>query len=153
MANTFTQLYVQMVFAVKNRQALILGENKDKIEKYIWGIATNIKCNPIAIYCNPDHTHLLVSIKPVVCIADAIRDIKSFSSRYINENRLMTIHFEWQTGYGAFSYGQSQITQLKAYINNQFNHHQKRTFKNEYIALLEAFEIGYDETYLFDWID
>ena len=76
MANTFSQLYVQMVFAVKNRQSLILGDNKDKIEKYIWGISSNIKCKPIAIYCNPDLTHLLVSIKPVVCIANAIRDIK-----------------------------------------------------------------------------
>ena len=153
MANSFSQLYVQMVFAVKNRQTLILGENKDKIEKYIWGIASNIKCNPIAIYCNPDHTHLLVSIKPVVRIADAIRDIKSFSSRYINENRIMNRRFEWQTGYGAFSYGQSQIAQLKAYINNQYMHHQKRTFKDEYLALLKAFEIEYDESYLFDWID
>ena len=153
MANTFSQLYVQMVFAVKNRQSLILGENKDKIEKYIWGIASNIKCKPIAIYCNPDHTHLLVSIKPVVCIANAIRDIKSFSSRYINENRLMSKRFEWQTGYGTFSYGQSQINQVKTYIDNQYHHHKKRTFKEEYIALLKAFEIDYEETYLFDWID
>ena len=115
MANSFTQLYVQMVFAVKNRQSLIFGENKDRIEQYIWGIASNIKCKPISIYCNPDHTHLLVSIKPVVCIADAIRDIKSFSSRFINENRLMNKRFEWQTGYGAFTYGQSQIKHVKEY--------------------------------------
>jgi len=153
MANTFTQLYVQMVFAVKKRQSLIFQENKDKIEKYIWGIASNIKCNPISIYCNPDHIHFLVSIKPVVCIADAIRDIKSFSSRYINENRLMKKHFEWQTGYGAFTYGQSQISHLKTYIENQYNHHKKRSFKDEYLALLKAFEIDYDETYLFDWIE
>jgi len=104
-----------MVFAVKNRQSLIFGENKDRIEQYIWGIASNIKCKPISIYCNPDHTHLLVSIKPVVCIADAIRDIKSFSSRFINENRLMNKRFEWQTGYGAFTYGQSQIKHVKEY--------------------------------------
>jgi REP element-mobilizing transposase RayT len=153
MANSFTQLYIQMVFAVKHRQSLIFGENKEKIEKYIWGIASNIKCNPISIYCNPDHTHLLVSIKPVVSIADAIRDIKSFSSRYINENHLMNRRFEWQTGYGAFSYGQSQTDRIKAYIENQYNHHKKRNFKAEYIALLKAFEIDYDDTYLFDWID
>ena len=152
MANTFTQLYVQMVFAVKNRQSLILGENKDKIEKYIWGIASNIKCNPITIYCNPDHTHLLVSIKPVVSIANAIKDIKSFSSRYVNENQLIKNHFEWQTGYGAFTYGQSQISQVKTYIENQYNHHKKRSFREEYIALLKAFEIEYEEAYLFDWI-
>ena len=153
MANSYSQLYVQMVFAVKNRQSLIFPENRDRIEKYICGIGSNIKCQPISIYCNPDHTHLLVSIKPVVCIADAIRDIKSFSSRFINENRLVKGHFEWQTGYGVFSYGQSQIDQVKTYIDNQYNHHKKRSFKDEYIALLQAFEVEYDENYLFDWIE
>jgi len=153
MANSFTQLYVQMVFAVKNRQSLILPQNRVKIEKYICGIAFNIKCKPISIYCNPDHTHILLSIKSVCCVADAIRDIKSFSSRYINENRLTDNHFEWQTGYGAFSYGQSQIDKVKAYISNQQNHHNRQSFKDEYIALLKAFEIDYVDNYLFDWID
>jgi REP element-mobilizing transposase RayT len=153
MANSFTQLYVQMVFAVKNRQSLILPENKDKIEKYICGIASNVKCKPISIYCNPDHVHLLASIKPVVCIADVIRDIKSFSSRYINESHLVREHFEWQTGYGAFTYGQSQVDTVKAYIANQYNHHEKKTFKEEYLALLKAFQIEYDERYVFDWLD
>jgi REP element-mobilizing transposase RayT len=142
-----------MVFAVKNRQALILSENKNRIEQYICGIASNIKCNPISIYCNPNHTHLLVSIKPVVCIANAIRDIKSFSSRFINENQLAKSYFEWQTGYGAFSYGKSQISRVKTYIENQYNHHQRKSFKDEYLALLEAFEIEYEERYLFDWIE
>jgi len=153
MANSFTQLYVQMVFAVKNRQSLIVPENRDRIEKYICGIASNIKCKPISIYCNPDHTHLLVSIKPTICVADAIRDIKSFSSRFINENRLAKSRFEWQTGYGAFSYGQSQIEKVKAYIGNQHIHHNKETFKDEYLSLLKAFQIDYDDNYLFDWID
>ena len=153
MANSFSQLYVQVVFSVKNRQSLILSENRIKIEKYICGIASNVKCKPISIYCNPDHTHLLASIKPVSCVSDIIRDIKSFSSRYINENRLAKSHFEWQTGYGAFSYGQSQVEQVKAYIGNQYNHHKKMTFKDEYISLLKAFWIDYDDNYLFDWID
>jgi len=153
MANSFTQLYVQMVFAVKNRQSLIIPENRDRIEKYICGIASNIKCKPVSIYCNTDHTHLLVSIKPTICVADAIRDIKSFSSRFINENRLAKSHFEWQTGYGAFSYGQSQIEKVKAYIGNQYIHHNKETFKDEYLSLLKAFQIEYDDNYLFDWID
>ena len=82
-----------------------------------------------------------------------LKNIKSFSSRYINENRLINKRFEWQTGYGTFSYGQSQISQVKAYIDNQYHHHKKRTFRDEYIALLKAFEIDYDERYLFDWID
>jgi len=153
MANSYTQLYVQMVFAVKYRQSLIVPEVKDRIEKYICGIASNIKCKPISIYCNPDHLHLLVSIKPVVSVADAIRDMKSFSSRYINENRLVKGHFEWQTGYGAFSYGQSQVEGVKAYIANQYNRHKKQSFKEEYLALLAAFQVDYDETYLFDWLD
>jgi REP element-mobilizing transposase RayT len=134
MANSYTQLYVQTIFAVKNRQSLIIPEVKDKIEKYICGIVSNIKCKPISIYCNPDHVHLLVSIKPVVSIANAIRDIKSFSSRYINENHLVKGHFEWQTGYGAFSYGQSRIEAVKAYIANQHNHHKERSFREEQYA-------------------
>jgi REP element-mobilizing transposase RayT len=141
-----------MIFAVKNRQHIILPENKDKIEKYICGIASNINCKPIAIYCNPDHVHLFVSIKPIVCIADTIRNIKSFSSRYINENHLIGDHFEWQSGYGAFTYGQSQLDQVKDYIANQGNHHKKKTFKEEYLALLKVFQIEYDERYVFDWI-
>ena len=153
MANSYTQLYVQMVFAVKNRQSLIFPEVKDRIEKYICGIASNIKCKPISIYCNPDHVHLLANIKPVVSIADAIRDIKSFSSHYINENHLVKGHFEWQTGYGAFSYGQSQIEAVKTYIANQYNHHKKRSFKEEYLALLTAFQVDYDDSYLFDRLD
>jgi REP element-mobilizing transposase RayT len=142
-----------MVFAVKNRQSPIVPQVKNRIEKYICGIASNIKCKPISIYCNPDHLHLLVSIKPVVSVTDAIRDIKSFSSRYINENHLIKEHFEWQTGYGAFSYGQSQIEAVKTYITNQYNHHKKRSFREEYLALLAAFRVDYDEIYLFEWLD
>jgi REP element-mobilizing transposase RayT len=153
MANSYTQLYVQMVFAVKNRQSLILPAKREQIEKYICGIASNLKCKPIAIYCNPDHLHLLVSTKPVICIASVIRDIKSFSSRYINEHQLTKEHFEWQTGYGAFSYGQSQIEHVKTYIANQPNHHTKKKFKDEYFALLQAFQIDYDERYVFEWIE
>jgi len=148
MANSFTQLYVQIVFAVKNRQSLILPENRVRIEKYICGIASNIKCKPISIYCNPDHTHLLVSIKPVCSVSSAVRDIKSFSSRFINENRLAKSHFEWQTGYGAFSYGQSQVENVKKYIANQENHHRKSSFKDEYLAFLRAFRIDYDDDYI-----
>jgi REP element-mobilizing transposase RayT len=142
-----------MIFAVKNRQSLIVPPMKNQVEKYIWGIASNIKCNPIAIYCNPDHLHLLASIKPTTCVADAIRDIKSFSSRYINENRFIKEHFEWQTGYGAFSYGQSQVETVKTYIANQYNHHKKQSFKEEYMAFLSTFCVDYDEKYVFDWLD
>ena len=153
MANSYSQLYVQTVFAVKNRQSLIIPKAKDRIEKYICGIASHIKCKPISIYCNPNHVHLFVSIKPVVSIANAIRDIKSFSSRFINENHLVKEHFEWQTGYGAFSYGQSQIEVVKAYIANQYNHHKRQSFMEEYLALLAAFQVDYDDSYLFEGLD
>jgi REP element-mobilizing transposase RayT len=138
-----------MIFAVKSRDSLILPEMKDKVENFICGIASNINCKPIAIYCNPDHLHLLSSIKPVTCIADAVRDIKSFSSRYINENHMIEGHFEWQTGYGAFTYGQSQVEAVKAYIANQPNHHKEQSFKDEYRAFLTAFCVDYDEKYVF----
>jgi REP element-mobilizing transposase RayT len=138
-----------MIFAVKNRQSFIVPEIRDNVEKYVCGIASNIKCKPVAIYCNPDHLHLLSSIQPVTCIADAIRDIKSFSSRYINENRLTEEHFEWQTGYGAFTYGQSQVEAVKAYIANQPNHHKIQSFEDEYKAFLTAFCVNYDDKYVF----
>jgi REP element-mobilizing transposase RayT len=152
MANSYSQLYVQMVFAVKNRQSLIIPEIRDRVEKYICGIVNNIHCRPIAIYCNPDHTHLLASIKPVICVADAVRDIKSFSSRFINEKKLVDGHFEWQTGYGAFSYGQSQIEAVKKYIARQPEHHKGNSFQSEYTALLNAFQIDFANEYLFEWI-
>jgi REP element-mobilizing transposase RayT len=153
MANSYTQLYVQLVFAVKHRQSLIRPEIREKIEQYICGIVNNIHCRPISIYCNPDHTHLLLSIKPTVCVADAVRDIKSFSSRFINDEKMVNGRFEWQTGYGAFTYGQSQIENVKRYIARQPEHHKKRSFQTEYMALLEAFQIDFADEYLFEWID
>ena len=153
MANSYSQLYVQLVFAVKYRQSLIAPEIRERVEKYICGIVNNINCRPIAVYCNPDHTHLLISIKPIVCVADAVRDIKSFSSRFINEEKLINGHFEWQTGYGAFSYGQSQIETVKRYIYRQPEHHKQNSFQSEYLALLKAFQIDFADEYLFELVD
>jgi REP element-mobilizing transposase RayT len=153
MANTYTQLFTQAVFAVKKSHTAVLipDTQRERIEKYICGIAANIQCKPIAIYCNPDHLHFLFSQHPTVSISDAMRDIKSFSTRFINENKLTTEHFEWQTGFGAFSYGRSQISAVCRYIKNQAEHHKKNTFKKEYLAFLKAFEVKFDENYLFDF--
>jgi REP element-mobilizing transposase RayT len=153
MANAYTQLYVQLIFAVKNHQAMIDEPHRDVIEKYICGIAKNIKCRPLSIYCNPDHTHLLLGLHQTVAVADAVRDIKSFSSRFINENRLVKDYFDWQTGYGGFSYGKSQVDAVCRYIANQHEHHKKVSFKEEYLSFLKAFDVPYDERYLFDWIE
>lgn len=151
MANTYTQLYIQVVFAVKNQKNTIPTFNKERVEQYICGIAENIKCAPISIYCNPDHVHFLFSLHPSISVSDTVRDIKSFSSRFINDNKLTNGHFEWQTGFGAFSYGRSQVNDVCAYIQNQSEHHKKVTFKDEYKAFLKAFDIEFNEEYLFDY--
>ena len=152
MANTYSQLYVQIVFAVKYRQSLITPEAKSRIEQYICGIAANNHCKPFSIYCNPDHTHLFVSMKPKVSCSEVVQRIKSGTSSFINQNHLLPYHFEWQTGFGAFSYGKSQTDAVCKYIQNQSNHHKKVSFRNEYIALLKAFEVEHDDQFLFDWL-
>jgi REP element-mobilizing transposase RayT len=151
MANTFSQLYVQLIFAVKYHHSLISPENKSRVEQYICGIASNIDCQPLSIYCNPDHVHLLVSMKPKISCSEAIQKIKSNTTQFINSNGLMKNHFEWQTGFGAFSYGKSQTEAVYKYIQNQGEHHKKVTFREEYIALLKVFDVEYDEKYLFDF--
>ena len=109
MANTYTQIYVQIVFAVKHRQNLISETNREKLEKYICGIISNKKSKPLAIYCNPDHTHVLIGLHPSVSISDMARDIKANSSKWINENNWLKQEFHWQTGCGAFTYSKSQV--------------------------------------------
>ena len=125
---------------------------KSRIEQYICGIAANNHCKPISIYCNPDHVHLFVSMKPKVSCSDVIQKIKSGTSLFINQHHLLTNHFEWQTGFGAFSYGKSQTDVVCKYIQNQQYHHRKVSFEDEYIALLKAFEVEYNTQYLFDWL-
>jgi REP element-mobilizing transposase RayT len=121
--------------------------------KYICGIVNNKQQKVYAIGGVSDHIHILVSIKPNVLISDLVRDIKSNSSKWIKEKQFVRGKFEWQEGFGVFSSAQSQLDVLINYINNQEKHHQKKKFKNEYLELLERFNIEYDEKYLFDWID
>jgi putative transposase len=151
MANTYTQLYVQIVFGVKGRQNLISEEIREKVEKYMCGIVSHNKAKALAIYCNPDHVHILISLHPSVSISEITRDIKSSSSKWINENNWIPQKFNWQEGFGAFTYSKSAINNVKNYILNQAEHHKKSTFKEEYIKLLEDFDIEYDVKYLFKW--
>jgi putative transposase len=153
MANTYSQIHIQIVFAVKYRQNLIKESFRQEVEKYITGIIQNNKQKLLAIYCMPDHTHILVGMRPDMAIADLVRDIKTNSSNYINEEEWLSSKFEWQGGYGAFSYSKSHVPSVIQYILNQPEHHKKRTFKEEYFDFLEKFEIEYDERYLFDWIE
>ena len=153
MANTYTQIYIQIVFSVKGRHNLIAKQHREELHKYITGIVTNREQKLLAIFAMPDHIHLLAGIKPNIAVSDLVRDIKAGSSKFITENRWVNGKFNWQEGYGAFSYSRSQIDRVIKYILNQEDHHKKKTFKEEYIDLLEKFEIEYDKKYLFDWIE
>ncbi|WP_289663927.1 IS200/IS605 family transposase [Flavobacterium panacagri] len=150
MADTYSQLYVQIVFAVKGRKNLISKNRKDEIYKYITGIVTNQKQKLIAINGMPDHIHILVGIKPNISLSDLVRDIKSCSSKFINEQKWINGKFEWQNGFGAFSYGHSQLTNAIKYIENQEEHHKTKTFREEYIAFLKLFNIDFKNEYLFE---
>jgi len=149
MANTYSQLYIHIVFAVKGRQNLISANWKDEIYKYITGIVTNKGQKLIAINGMPDHIHILIGLKPDMSISDLVRDIKSNSSKFINDKKWINGKFEWQTGFGAFSYSHSQLTNVIHYIERQEEHHKTKTFKEEYIEFLNLFNIEFKDEYLF----
>lgn len=151
MSNTYSQILIQIVFAVQGRVNLIPKNHREELEKYICGIISNNKSKPLAIYCNPDHCHVLIGLHPNVSISEIAKHIKSNSSRWINENRWMPGNFRWQKGYGAFSYSRSQLDTVVNYILNQPAHHRKKTFKEEYLALLNEFDVDYSNEYLFDF--
>jgi REP element-mobilizing transposase RayT len=150
MANTYTQLYIHIVFAVKGRENLIFKTHKEELHKYIAGIIQNKSCKLMAVHCMPDHCHLLVSMRPDLPLSDLVRDIKASSSKFINEQKWFGGKFQWQEGFGAFSYGQSQVQNVIRYIQNQKEHHQKRTFREEYQDFLHKFQIDFKEEYLFE---
>jgi REP element-mobilizing transposase RayT len=149
MANTYTQIYIQIVFAVQGRQSLIQAERNDELQKYITGIVTNQGQKLIAINNMPDHMHILIGQKPTMALSDLVRDIKAGSSGFINERRWVAGRFSWQEGFGAFSYGHSQLGAVIRYIQNQQQHHRRRSFAEEYEQLLERFNIPHDERYAF----
>ena len=153
MANTYSQIYIHIVFAVLGRQNLIPTQIREELHKYITGIVQKRDQKMLAIFCMPDHSHILIGMKPSICISDLVRDIKAGSSKHIYDNHLIKGRFNWQNGFGSFSYSRSQIDNVIKYILNQERHHKKKTFREEYIELLEKFEIEYDEKYLFKWIE
>jgi putative transposase len=153
MANTYSQIYIQVVFAVKGRENLIKGVFRDELEKYICGIVTGKNQKVLAVYCMPDHTHLLISLKPNNCISDLVRDIKANASGWINDRGFVKGKFNWQEGFGAFSYSKSHLDNVISYILSQPEHHRKKNFKEEYLDFLRKFDVDYDEKYLFDWIE
>ena len=153
MPNTYSQIYIQIVFAVKGRECFIKEPFRGKLQKYMTGIITNKKQKLYSIYCMPDHTHIFVSIKPDISISDLTRDIKANSSSFVKEKKLVNSSFSWQEGFGAFSYSKSQAQTVNNYIINQPGHHSKKTFREEYMEFLNKFEVDYDEKYLFEFYD
>ncbi len=152
MPNTFSQIYIQTVFAVQNRDALIDVSWEERLYQYITGIVQNKDQKMLAINGIPNHIHILIGMKPNCCLSDLVREVKKSSTEFINDNRLSKFKFTWQEGFGAFSYGHSQIDTVVKYVLNQKEHHKQRTFKEEYIQFLKNFDIPMEEKYLFKWI-
>lgn len=151
MPGTFSQIYIQIVFAVKGRENLIGNNWKTELHKYIAGIIKGKGQKPIIVNGMSDHIHAFVGLRPAMSIADLVRDIKNNSSNFVNDRKLLKGKFAWQEGYGAFSYSHSQINKVYDYILNQDVHHKNKTFKQEYLAFLKKFEVEYEEKYLFEW--
>ena len=148
MPNTYTQIYIQTVFAVQDRTSLIKAEWKDELYKYITGIIQNNKHKLIAINGVSNHIHVFIGYKPHQLIPDLLQDIKGSSSRWINDKRFTIGKFRWQEGYGAFSYSHSQINSVARYIENQEQHHRKITFREEYEKFLKRFDVLYEPQYM-----
>ncbi|HEY4417167.1 MAG TPA: IS200/IS605 family transposase [Verrucomicrobiae bacterium] len=153
MANTYTQIYIQVVFAVEGRQNLIAPEHNDELQKYIAGIVSARGQKLIAINNMPDHLHLLVGLRPDAALSDLVRDIKANSSKFINEKHWIPGRFSWQEGFGAFSYSRSQLDTVIHYIQDQQKHHTKQTFRDEFVEFLEKFGVEYDGRYIFKFGD
>lgn len=149
----FTQLYIHLVLAVKYRERLLIKDHRAEIFSYTSGIITNRKHKSIIINGMPDHIHILIGLNPNDKISDLVGCIKKNSSAFINQKNWFRGKFRWQDGYGAFSYGRSQLEIIYNYLANQESHHKKRTFRQEYTELLKKFEIQYDPKYLFDFFD
>lgn len=154
MPNTYTQIYIQVVFATKGRDIKLGSDARNEIEKYICGIFTAKRQKVLAIYANPDHIHIFFSYKNLqITIPELMKTVKIESTNFINERKLCFGKFSWQEGYGAFSYAKSQKDKVVNYVLNQEKHHLKKSFKEEYLEMLEAFEIEFKEEYLFEFYD
>ena len=150
---TFTQMYVQLIFAVQNRKALLTKEIRPRVFEYISGIITQMDHKSIIVNGVSDHIHIFIGLNPKISVSDTVHDIKRSSSIFIKNENLSRFKFTWQEGYGSFTYSQSHIERVYKYIENQEKHHQKTTFKSEYINFLDRYQIEYDKRFLFDFFN
>ncbi|MBN1464429.1 IS200/IS605 family transposase [candidate division KSB1 bacterium] len=153
MANTFTQIYIQIIFAVESRASLIKDQWREELHKYITGIIQNHGHKLIVINSVENHIHIFIGMKPRQSLSDLLKNIKEYSSKWINQNKFVLGHFKWQAGFGAFSYSHSQINTVVKYIQNQKQHHAKKSFQREYIEFLEKFGVEYSTQYIFKDIE
>jgi putative transposase len=151
MPNTYSQIYLQFVFAVNQRRSVIPKEHKEELHKYISGLVQRRNAKMLAVHCMPDHIHLFVGFRPVLSISDFVKEIKVASNQFINDKKWLIGKFSWQEGYGVFSYSHSQVDAVVKYVLNQEEHHRAKSFKIEYSEFLEKFKIPFEEKYLFDF--
>ncbi len=153
MANTYSQITIHIVFAVKYRENLLKTKHKKELYKYISGIIKNKNQKLLAINGASDHVHILIGMSPSITLSDLVRDIKNNSSKFINDKKWILGKFQWQEGYGAFSYSRSQRPEIINYINNQEEHHKKASFREEYLNILKKFDVEYNDEYLFEFFE
>jgi REP element-mobilizing transposase RayT len=153
MANTYTQLYIQLVFAVEHRDRLIKNFFKEELHKYITGVIQNKKNKLLAINSMPDHTHIFIGLNPILSISELVKEVKIALTDFINDKKWVNGKYNWQKGFGAFSYSYSQIPKVINYINNQEKHHGVKTFREEYLNMLDSFAVKYDNKFLFKWFN
>ena len=153
MPNTYTQIHIQVVFAVQNRDCIISTQWKDELYKYMTGIVQKNNHKLLGINGMPDHIHMLIGLRPTQSVSDLMQDIKGSSSKWINDKGFLRSRFSWQEGYGAFSYSKSELTRVLTYIENQESHHAKKDFYTEYIQLLQVHGIEFDERYVFKRVE
>jgi|SRR5690554_4981789 len=152
-SDTYTQIYIHVIFAVKGRGSLISERWDQDLYKYMNGLISNKGQKPLAINGAYDHIHFLIGMKPTCCLSDLVREIKKSTNTWINDNKLTHSSFAWQEGFGAFSNSHADLNRVIAYITHQKEHHRKFSFKSEYLEILKDFEVSYKDAYLFEWID
>jgi REP element-mobilizing transposase RayT len=153
MANTYTQLYIQLVFAVTDREHLIPKQYKEQVQQYMTQVIQERNHKLLAINCMPDHTHIFIGQHPTQSLSDLVEQTKTAATKFIKKQYWMPFNFSWQRGFGAFSYSRSHIDRVVKYVRNQEEHHEKRTFREEYLDMLNKFDIDYDKKYTFQFYD
>lgn len=150
MANTYHQVYIQAIFAVKYREAVIIKDWRPTLLGVIGNLINKSGSKTIIVNGMEDHVHCFLAVKPIISISDLMKSVKARSSKYINDHELTGSRFEWQEGYGVFSYSHSQIDRVYRYILSQEEHHKKQSFRNEYLDFLQKFKVAFDEKYIFE---